>query len=381
MENFVEVVEEINKHLACVNQNWLFGAGISFGANIPLMRCLTRRVLTMLTDTDIVPLVEDVIADLPADFHIEHILSHLVDLIAIAERSKHKAAEINGRSYGISVLSKLHLQIISAISTTVRYGYCEANAAIGSLEQIGRVDEPIVILNSHREFAKTLMSMHANLMSRSTITIFTTNYDTLLEDAFSLQDVEVNDGFVGSAIGNWHPEASYNKSKGINIVKLHGSVDWVKDERHGLIRTRYGVGYIPNDSDVLIYPQATKYVETQKDPFATLFSEFRSKLGNPNDNVLIICGYSFGDGHINSELYQAINHKNNKTTIIAFVEEMNDFLTSLVRSDNTSNKLFVMTRKGLYHGDETLISPTVTSELECWKFDKLITFLKDGEAL
>jgi len=48
MNRFDEMVEELNKHLECTNQNWLFGAGISFGANIPLMKVLTERIESLL---------------------------------------------------------------------------------------------------------------------------------------------------------------------------------------------------------------------------------------------------------------------------------------------------------------------------------------------
>lgn len=48
MDKFTEIVEEINKNFECANQNWLLGAGISCGANIPLMMSLTERVATML---------------------------------------------------------------------------------------------------------------------------------------------------------------------------------------------------------------------------------------------------------------------------------------------------------------------------------------------
>lgn len=381
MDKFTEIVEEINKHLECTNQNWLFGAGISYGANIPLMNCLTERVAAMLPTGEIRLLYEDVASDLPSDFHIEHVLSHLGDHIAIAERSKHKMTGINKKEYSATKLRELHSFILLAISKTVRYGYCKANTTLSTPEQIGKIDAPIVKIDSHRKFAETLLSTHANLLSRSAISIFTTNYDTLIEDAFSLINIEVNDGFIGAAIGSWRPEISYKKSSGVNVVKLHGSVDWINDQQKGLLRTRYGVNYLSDDSEVLIYPQATKYVETQKDPFAALFSEFRHKLSCPNDNVIIVCGYSFGDAHINSEIFQAINQKGNKSTLIAFVENNNEFLTRLLNAENTEKKVYVASKQGVYHGDDALISPIGVTDLEWWKFESMITFLRDGDAI
>ncbi len=381
MDKFTEVVEEINKNLECANQNWLLGAGISHGANIPLMMSLTERVAELLSDTDIKQIYEGITLDLPEDFHIEHVLSHLGDHIAIAERSKRGMTKINNLDYETIKLRELHSSIIRAISETVRYGYCKPDAHCGSPEQIGRIDSPIIKIDSHLNFAETLLSTHANLLSRSAISIFTTNYDTLIEDSFSLINVEVNDGFIGAAIGSWRPDVSYKKSTGVNVVKLHGSVDWITDERHGLLRTRYGINYNLSNSEVLIYPQATKYIETQKDPFAALFSEFRNKINISEDNVLIVCGYSFGDAHINSEILQAFNRKGNKTTLIAFVENTNSFLLSLLNSKSIGNKVYVASKSGIYHGNDTLISSIGLPELNWWKFDNMITFIKDGDAI
>ncbi len=381
MDKFKEIVEEINKNLDCTNQNWLLGAGISFGANIPLMMCLTERVAAMLPDGEIKSIYEEIKGDLPSGFNIEHVLSHIVDHIAIAERSKRGMIKINKKDYEAAKLRELHLSIIRAISKTVRYGYCKADVMREIQEQIGKIDTPIIKIDSHLNFAETLLSTHANLLSRSAITIFTTNYDTLIEDAFSLINVEVNDGFIGAAIGFWKPELSYTKHTGLNVVKLHGSVDWITDKQKGILRIRYGVNYNVSDLEVLIYPQATKYVETQKDPFAALFNEFRNKIGLPDDNVLIVCGYSFGDAHINSEIQQALNQKRNKSTLIAFVEENNTFLSSLLKSEFIGNKVYVASKLGVYHGNDTLVKPIDTTELNWWKFDNMITFLRDGEAL
>ena len=80
-----------------------------------------------------------------------------------------------------------------------------------------------------------------------------------------------------------------------------------------------------NDRDAFmqapIYPQATKYIKTQKDPFAALFSEMRSAINSGGQNVLITCGYSFNDEHINSEIEHCLNDVNNKTTVVAFTDE------------------------------------------------------------
>src|SRR5690606_29959946 len=122
------------------------------------------------------------------------------------------------------------------------------------------------------------------------------------------------------------------------IYKLHGSVDWQRNENGILFKVRYGANYLKNESEIMIYPQATKYVETQKDPFFYLFNGFRNALNYNEDNVLVTCGYSFGDNHINNEIEAALTREGNRTTLVAFPEEsstgLNPILEGWVTSSN-----------------------------------------------
>ncbi|WP_258179726.1 hypothetical protein [Photobacterium iliopiscarium] len=95
MENLVdkELFSQIEEHLKCSEQNWLMGAGISFDAKLPLMYPLTDKVKKdlegqheQLYNDIIVPLIEE----LPTECHIEHVLSHIGDYAALAERTKEK---------------------------------------------------------------------------------------------------------------------------------------------------------------------------------------------------------------------------------------------------------------------------------------------------
>lgn len=381
MDSFDEIIEELNKHLACENQNWLFGAGISFEANIPLMKTLTKRVEDLLPDGNLKNLYNIIKKDLPNDYHIEHVLSHIVDFVALSGRSRHNSIEFKGTVYPKDEFVRLHSELVKRIGETIRYGYTESDTIMGISERVGSMADPIADINNHRNFVKALLYSKANLLTRSSISIFTTNYDTLMEDALALEKLIVNDGFTGAAIGFWNPKVSFSGSPSINIIKLHGSVDWFQDDKGGLIRNRYGVKYLDASSNVLIYPQATKYIETQKDPFALLFTEFRERLHSPSENVTISAGYSFGDYHINSEIDIALKTLGNKTTLIVFINDINDVLSTWLKDQAIAKKIFIATGKGIYHGSDTLICKVGIDTLNWWKFSKLAKFLKDGEAL
>ncbi len=137
MDNFENLLENLRQHILDTNcQNWLFGAGISLDAKIPLMYPLTERVTNIFEqnnsdlDKEIISKLKE---ELPDTSHIEHYLSHLGDLLAIAERSERKQAVLNGKEYTIDQLNDCYTSIISAIGDTVRYGYA-------SEDEIGTAD-------------------------------------------------------------------------------------------------------------------------------------------------------------------------------------------------------------------------------------------------
>lgn len=378
MNNFSELLEEVEKHLDSTHQNWLFGAGISFDSNIPLMYPMTEKI-----EKDLVEKSKETYQNLkkflPEDAHIEHYLSHIGDLLALIERSAKESVTLNDVTYTRQELVSLYHDIVTKIGDLVRFGYDASNGNTGSINQ------PIISIEYHLEFVKNLFNRRSNLENISSINFFTTNYDTLLEDALNINRKYVIDGFTGGAMGFWNPsefKKNYQSST-YKVIKLHGSIDWHKDDGNGLVRCRYGTNYLSNNSNLLIYPQATKYLETQKDPFAFLFNIFRENLSIDNDkNVLIACGYSFGDNHINQEIELALSLPNNKTTLIIFIKEndnakqglpqiLNDWLCSSVFSE----RMYVLTQKGIYNAG-TEVQKDGSKDQDWWTFKGLTKFLE-----
>ena len=386
MADFEDQLENLRQHLLdSSRQSWLLGAGISFDAKIPLMFPLTDRVHEIIeagdddTDKSVLTALK---ADLEDDSHVEHYLSHLGDLIAIAERSKEKVATLAADKISIDNLNKTYVSIIKAIGDTVRYGH--------QGDEIGTAESPIVEIDQHLSFVESLFRNRSNLERRSKITFFTTNYDTLLEDALALCQKEVIDGFSGGAVGFWNPTKEYSQKiddADVHFLyKLHGSIDWHRDESKNLVRARYGTKYLSDPANIMIYPQATKYVETQKDPFSSLFMGLRSTLSTSSQNVLITCGYSFGDDHINAEIESCLATSGNNTTLIAFIEEnpkddivINPTLDQWLQHQNFGKRIFVAGKKGLYNSSTTPESPDKDNDLNWWTFSGLTQFLKTGE--
>lgn len=388
MKSFDHGVEELQKVLELGRQQWLLGAGVSVVSGIPLMYPLTARVKARL-DGDNLKLFNAVVADLPIDAHVEHVLSHLGDLIALAERSKGKTVRMGTEDITHMQLVETYSSVIREIATTVRYGYRPVEGA--NPEQIGNPGTPIVDVDAHVNFVRQLFKARANLEPRSQIGFLTTNYDTLLEDALAMEHRTALDGFSGGAIGHWTGEnidpAVPTGNRTHRVLKLHGSVDWFRDLKMGLLRVRYGVKYLADLTGTLIYPQATKYVETQKDPFARIFDCFRRSLYAADNNMLAIVGYSFGDNHINSEIEAALGDRNNKSVVVAFSCEIDDgngatapcpLLKSWLKNENFGSRIYVATDKALYNGLHR-VSPSAGTNLQWWTFAGLTKFLESGD--
>lgn len=387
MKDFESMVENLNQLLGSNSQCWLFGAGISYEANIPLMAQLTERVKAKINEADndknkeIYKLLGD---DLETTAHIEHYLSHLGDLIALAERSKGKLASISNKEYSQQELTDLHLEIVKAIGETVRYGYKNTDGK----EDIGSLGKSLVDITSHRNFLKALFRTRDNLTSRSNFTFLTTNYDTLLEDAMALEKIIVVDGFSGGAMGIWNPSIEFTAEVTLpnqyHLYKLHGSVDWHRNDEFGLVRARYDTKYLSDLSEIMIYPKATKYVETQKDPFANLFAQFRLAL--KSTERIITCGYSFGDEHINAEI-EAVLSMNSNITIIAFTKEtpngttgikINKTLDAWLQSPKFGKRVIVAGENGLYHNSLEPCNRNKGDNLNWWKFSGLTEFINNN---
>ena len=380
-------------HLTSDRQSWLLGAGISAKAGVPLMRPLTDLVQSLISQEQgpESEILRHIRAQLPQDSHIEHVLSQLGDLIAIAERTTYGRVPLGGEQpdADAATLRELHGAILNRIALSVRYGYRPSQGSVEA--RVGSRDDPLVRVDDHRRFLRALFSARTKPGRQPPPTMFfTTNYDTLLEDALALEAIPFRDGFVGGAVGYWalgttYEDAEQHPAVRATLVKLHGSIDWFTSEDGTVLRCRDTTTYNPDGARLLIYPQATKYAATQKDPFATLLRTFRTRLALKPDNVLLICGYSFGDEHINLEISECMNQPGSNTVVVAFCAEaasgsehsLPPCLHDWLATREWRHRVFVATDHGLYHGDTRNLCPNGTS-LDWWTFQGLTRYLSDG---
>lgn len=380
-----DALAQLDNLLAASNQSWLFGAGISLDAGIPLMQPLTERVFAQAKkegEPSDIKMLEHIKSQLSDDCHIEHILSQLGDHRAIADRSKDKKVVFDGVTLSVDDLDKLHQRILIWIAEIIRWGY-KPGRADDTPEEIGTLEKRLVVIENHLEFVSALFnrSQAGIAERRRAVRLFTTNYDTLLEDALALGGFSYWDGFSGGAVAyrsHRYGDEEPNLRVRAHVIKLHGSIDWHLGEDDRVWRVRDGDLYPKKVSRVLIYPQSSKYLATQRDPFAAQFDLFRKTLGAREENVLATCGYSFSDEHINQEIELALQRPENKTTLIAFSPKLNPILEKW-RSGTWGKRVYVITEDGMYVGSNGPHTPPVGGEKRhWWTFSGVTKMLNSG---
>lgn len=173
------------------------------------------------------------------------------------------------------------------------------------------------------------------------LSIVTTNYDTLIEEAAAKGSYTVFDGFTFSdtpvfdaKMFDWNlvkdvpnlktQEVIYDK-KVINLLKIHGSLTWKKDDK---VRTVRRVSKSENlDSPLLIFPSTNKYEQSYRAPYSDLFYKFRELLNRPR-TLLVSVGFSFGDTHIFEMVNDALRHNDGLSML---------FTNYSIDSDESSN--------------------------------------------
>jgi hypothetical protein len=202
-------------------------------------------------------------------------------------------------------------------------------------------NERAVINSDKREDAvnllkRFLISFSSRTATRDRLHIFTTNYDRFIEHALDSAGIYILDRFIGKLkpIMRMHKiELDYHYNppgiRGephyvegvVRYTKLHGSLDWrLGDNEIYKYPLPFGEELVdisnPYDS-YIIYPNASKGIDTAYFPYSELFRDFSSAICRPN-SVLVTYGYGFGDSHINRIIHDMLTIPSTHLVIISF---------------------------------------------------------------
>lgn len=372
--NETQFADAISKFEELVAQNrraFLLGAGCSKCAGLPLTEELTTKTLSAepLSPTSRAILTAiQTLFDGATTANIEDYLSELIDMLAIAERRQSRG----------STEGKIRIYDTPYSATELREATDEIKQSIGRV-----LDDEKVSIDTHQRFVK---AVHRPLrpgksMSGQIVDYLVLNYDTILEDALALERIPYSDGLDGGVTAWWNPATFERSGLAARVLKLHGSINWCElphDPLPRRIAPRLKVEP-PKDQRVLIWPASTKYQETQFDPYAQLVNRARQVL-RPKDGsqcVLVICGYRFGDAHINLEVDRALRESAGDLTIIAFTSdnEPTGQLEKWYSDTSVNDQVLIFANRGFFHGTHVCLA---NKDLLWWKFEN-ITRLLGGE--
>ena len=327
-ERFVNLLRD---HLAAHDKRlvFLFGAGTSSAVNVappaaagvkptyvPLIPAVAIMTARCKAAVDVVSpqhaaawsaLATECVA-LDREPHIENILGRL--------RLKADAAGPGDGALGLNESELVSLE--TAIRNTI--------AALAS-----PAESEIPDAVPHDQFANWVR--HAR--RRLPVEIFTTNYDVLIERSLERVRTPHFDGFVGSYQPYFSPNAIESDATmpgpdWTRVWKLHGSTNWRLADHVVIRQSNIGEGD-------MILPSHRKYEESRKMPYLALMDRL-AKCLSADGALLVTCGYSWNDEHVNATILTAMeNHPGNG--VIALMHAELDSVPQLTKLAEKRNNL------------------------------------------
>lgn len=146
-------------------------------------------------------------------------------------------------------------------------------------------------------------------MYQHPLRVFSLNYDLCVEK--SCQQSGVERGFGDGKCWDWKIFDNEDQiENNIFLYKLHGSIDWVRDENGFLTYKDSRIN--PAEVEIIF---GTTYKLQYIDPFLFFAYEFRKRL--MTDAKLLVCvGYGFADEHINGIISQALNGDHSRKMLV-----------------------------------------------------------------
>ena len=147
--------------------------------------------------------------------------------------------------------------------------------------------------------------------------VFTLNYDLCVE-RIGVQDFRVETGFAEYGPNHHWDWERFEQSDGgrsdlaqIYLYKLHGSINWKRDDRQNLFSVEQTENVDPEQMDVIF---GRDFKIDAADPY--LFYAYQFRRFTLDARLIVIVGYSFADEHINKMLTQALRSEDARKLLI-----------------------------------------------------------------
>jgi hypothetical protein len=313
----IELQAQLATLLRLENVGLLLGAGASTGAGGHTMASLWAQFIaaapaeaTWLRDNNFI-LPEAILAD--NNTRVTPNVERLADIleIALAEWRRENRAEV-------PALENARAHLIRAVVRAALLQPAWWTNASG-------VENDVEQLQHHRAILQKIVA--ARQPGQAAPWVFTTNYDLAIEWAAESIDLQVTNGFLGLHSRHFSPQSfdlgfRNTQARGearfgvynIYLAKMHGSLTW--KEESGQVYELQAAKAKQNidaflddvrqtDLGLMVMPRAAKYMQTIGFVLGELFRRFSEFLSQPQ-TTLLVCGYGFGDEHVNRLLLSAL---------------------------------------------------------------------------
>lgn len=243
-----------------------------------------------------------------------------------------------------------------------------------------------------KDIYKAFYSKITQRSRKSPISVFTTNYDLFNEMALDELGFPYNDGFSGTYRRRFNP-VSYNYmyvenmnlnrdvwervASFFNLVKLHGSISWVKRDGEIWEQDYKNIG---QNETVMIYPTPLKDRSTLMTPYSDLFRAMENRIVQKN-STLIVLGYSFSDDHINRVILNGLSVPSfrlvvfGKSDNIDRLIQLGDNRITVIHSGDKIHYFANFVKRAL-----PLIHPDIAEEMEQKPIEEIISrFESEGQ--
>ena len=320
---------------------FLFGAGTSLAKKeqdsptVPAIGKLTELVSNELKEryADALTSIKQDIEDSNLSFNVETLLSNVEEKINIVGKGS-----LNGldKPNFIALCDQIKQCILKEVAVHKHIN----TTNVEQLNKMIQVDFASWIQNANRKYG---------------VEIFTTNYDYLFEIGLEHCEVPYYDGFSGRYQPFFNSQSveslTYLQSQ-TKLWKIHGSLGLQQITPGKVVR-------VPSERDcMLIYPSILKYADSKKQPYASFMDRLNLFL-KQDDAVLFVCGYSFGDEHINERIISALKSNSDAHVYVFFYDviwkngcKINSFTAEhpLAKLAEECNKITVLASKYAVQG-------------------------------
>lgn len=269
-----------------------------------------------------------------AEPNVEHILTQLRTICALKG-----SGDVNGMN--TTHLRELDVKICEVIAKTVG------------------IKLPNYVTSYHR-----LAAWISHIDRPVPLEVFTPNYDLLIEEAFESSKVPFFDGFIGAREPFFDiaaMEQDLLPPRWTRLWKMHGSINWIKRKDESVYRSNHekAVG-----EQLLIYPSHLKYDQSRRMPYLAMIDRFRAFFRDDNA-VLVICGYSFADDHLNEVLLNGLRANRSAQCFALMYESLGKCDIAATHASRNANLTVLawdgavigMKRGGYKEIDQAIIQP------------------------